>query len=177
MIEVRTALPPQGDISWGGAMGIITEASRDVLCLLSWIGWWFCCRKGDPLPGPKGGLLSNTQKWILQGDIHADQARDSIGKGPPGGEQEEKGTQEGRSATRLADSGFMVMGPVSRFSGQSDSGFFVLVRALLSQNGCQQEGFWEAEGHVTSPLDLSRILPVGSSLLVLRSLPGPPVIK
>ena len=29
-------------------------------------GWqrlrWLCCRKGDPLPGPETGLLSNTQK-------------------------------------------------------------------------------------------------------------------
>ena len=27
-----------------------------------------CCRKGDPLPGPKTGLLSNTRKIIVQGD-------------------------------------------------------------------------------------------------------------
>ena len=33
------------------------------------------------------------------------------------------------------------------------------------------------EGHVGSPFDLSRILPVGAGLLVPCSLPQPPVIK
>ena len=40
-----------------------------------------------PLPGPETGLLSNTQKWIVQGDTCADKARDFIRKGHPGGEQ------------------------------------------------------------------------------------------
>ena len=40
-----------------------------------------------PLPGPKTGLLSNAQKWIVWGDTRADKARDFIGKGHPGGEQ------------------------------------------------------------------------------------------
>ena len=51
-------------------------------------------QEGGSLPGPKTGLLSNTQKWIVQGDTYADKARDFIGKGRPGGEQEGKGTQE-----------------------------------------------------------------------------------
>ena len=33
------------------------------------------------------------------------------------------------------------------------------------------------EGHVGSPFDLSRILPVGAGLLVPCSLPRPPVVK
>ena len=49
--------------------------------------------------------------------------------------------------------------------------------ALFSQDGCQREGFWEVVGHVVSPFDLSWTLPVGGSLLVLCSLPGPPVVK
>ena len=44
-------------------------------------------QEGGPLPGPKTGLLSNTQKWIVQGDTRADKARDFIVKGHPGGEQ------------------------------------------------------------------------------------------
>ena len=52
-----------------------------------------------------------------------------------------------------------------------------MVHALFSQDGCQREGFWEVVGHVVSPLDLSRTLPVGGDLLVPCSLPGPPVIK
>ena len=41
-----------------------------------------CCRKGDPFQGPKSGLLPNTRKRIVQGDMLADKARDFIGKGP-----------------------------------------------------------------------------------------------
>ena len=37
--------------------------------------------------GAESGLLSNTWKWIVQGDACADKARDFIGKGHPGGEQ------------------------------------------------------------------------------------------
>ena len=70
-------------------------------------------QEGGPLPGPETGLLSNTQKWIVRGDTCADKARDFIGKGRPGGEQEGKGTQENCSAMWLAVSGFMVMGLVS----------------------------------------------------------------
>ena len=40
---------------------------------------------------------------------------------------------------------FMVMGLVSRSSlaNHSDSGFFLVVHALFSQDGFQREGFWE----------------------------------
>ena len=79
----------------------------------------------------------------------------------------------------LAILDFMVMGLVSRLSSanHSDSESFVVVHALISQDGCQQEGFWEVVGHVVSPFDLCRTLPVDSGLLVLCSLPAPPVIK
>ena len=63
------------------------------------------------------------------------------------------------------------------FSQFSDSESFLVAHALFSQDGCQQEGFWEVVGHVVSPFDLSRTLPVGGGLLVPCSLPGPPVIK
>ena len=79
----------------------------------------------------------------------------------------------------LAVSGFMVMGLVSGLSltNLSDSESFLVVHALFSQDGCQRGGFWEAVGHVVSPFDLSRTLPVGGGLLVLCSLAGPPVLK
>ena len=136
-------------------------------------------QEGGPLPGPETGLLSNTQKWIVWGDTYADKARDFIGKGRLGGEQEGKGTQENSSATWLAVSGFMVMGLVSGLSlaNHSDSESFLVVHALFSQDGCQREGFWEVVGQVVSPFDLSQTLLVGGGLLVLCSLPGPPVIK
>ena len=63
------------------------------------------------------------------------------------------------------------------FSQSSDSEFFLVVNALFSQDGCQQERFWEVVGHLASPFDFSGILPVGGGLLVPCSLPEPPVIK
>ena len=72
-------------------------------------------------------------------------ARDFIGKGHPGGEQEDKGTQDNCSATWLIVSGFTVMRLVSGLSlaNHSDSGSFLMVHALLSQDGFQGGGFWE----------------------------------
>ena len=74
-----------------------------------------------------------------------------------GGEQQGEGTQEDCFATWLTDSGFMVMGLVSRVSlvNFPDSESFLVVHASLSQDGCQQGGFWEMVGHVVSPFDLS----------------------
>ena len=43
-------------------------------------------QEGGLFPGPQIGLLSNTWKWIVQGDTCAEKARDFIGKGHPGGE-------------------------------------------------------------------------------------------
>ena len=62
-------------------------------------------------------------------------------------------------------------------ANHSDSESFLVVHALFSQDGCQREGFWEVVGHVVSPFDLSRTLPVGGGLLVPYSLSGSPVIK
>ena len=46
----------------------------------------------------------------------------------------------------LAVLGFMMMGLVSRLSlaSPSDSGSFLVVSVLFSQNGFKQEGFWVA---------------------------------
>ena len=66
------------------------------------------------------------------------------------GEKESKGTEENCSAVWLAVSGFMVMELVSRLflANYSDSGFFLVAHAWLSQDGCQRGGFWEVVGHV-----------------------------
>ena len=135
-------------------------------------------QEGGPLPGPETGLLSNTQKWIVQGDTCADKARDFIGKGHLGGEQEGEGTQENCSAMWVPVLGFMVMELVSGLSlaNHSDSESFLVVDTVFSQDGSQR-GFWEVVGHVVSPFDLSRTPLVGGGLLVLCSLPGPPVVK
>ena len=74
---------------------------------------------------------------------------------------------------------FWLTGLVSGLSSasHSDSGSFLVVPALFSQDGRQTEGFWEVVGHVVFPFDLSWKLLVGGGLLVLCSLPGPPVLK
>ena len=51
-----------------------------------------------------------------------------------------------------------------------------MAHALLSQDGCYREGFWEVDGCEVSPFDLSQTLLVGGDL-VLCSLSGSPVIK
>ena len=54
---------------------------------------------------------------------------------------------------------------------------FLVVHSLLSQDGCQWEGFWEVGGHMTSPFDFPQTLLIGGVLLLLCSLPGRPGIK
>ena len=73
----------------------------------------------------------------------------------------------------------MVMGLVSGWSlaNHSNSESFLVVHALLSQDGYWREGFWEVDRHTVSPLDLSRTLLVDGGLLVPYSLSGSPVIK
>ena len=73
----------------------------------------------------------------------------------------------------------MVLGLVSSLSlaNHSNSESFLVAHALLSQDGCWQEGFWEVDGPVVSPFDFSQTLPVGGGLLVPYSLSGSPVIK
>ena len=114
-------------------------------------------QEGGLLPGPGSGLLSDTQRRMVRGDTHTDKARDFIGKGHPGREQQGEETQENCSSPWFRISGFMVMGLVSGLSlaNHSDSGSFLVVHALLSQDRCQREGFWEVEGGVASPYDLS----------------------
>ena len=91
------------------------------------------------------------------------------------GEQEGEGAQGDRSALRLAVSGFMVKGFVSRFSlaTRSASGSFLVhtwIPATKIPGGYMD---W----HFLSTFDLSQVLPVGGGLLVLCSLPGSPVVK
>ena len=76
-------------------------------------------------------------------------------------------------------SGFMVIRLVSGWSlaNHSNSESFLVAHASFSQDGCQQEGFWEVDGHAVSPFDPSPALLVGGGLLVPYSSSGFPVIK
>ena len=107
----------------------------------------------------------------------SDKARDLLGKGTWAESRRVRGPRT--ALPRGSRLGFYVMGLASGTSlaRRSDSGSFLLVHALFSQDGSQRGGFWEVVGHVVSPFDLSHTLPVGGGLLVPCSLPGPPVIK
>ena len=79
-----------------------------------------------------------------------------------------KGTQEDRSATWLTVLGFMVVGLVSSCLWLIIlTRSFLVVCTWLSQDGLQQRGFWEIGRTygLSSPFDLSQILPVGGGLL------------
>ena len=103
-------------------------------------------QKGGYLPGPKTGLLSNTQKWIVWEDTCADKARDFIGKGHLGAEQVGKGTQENCSAVWLTVLRFMVMGLVSRWSlanhSNSESFWWCMHRSAKMDASKRDSGKW-----------------------------------
>jgi len=92
-------------------------------------------QKREPLPEPKSGLFSDTQKNCLRRHVLTKQET-LLGRG---GEQQSKGTQENCSVTWLTVSGFMVVGLVSWLSlaDRSDSGSFLVAHASLSQDGFQ----------------------------------------
>ena len=73
----------------------------------------------------------------------------------------------------------MVKGLVSELSltNHSDSGSFLVAHALLRQDGCQREGFWEVIRHVVSLFDFSQTLQVGGDLLVLYFLVVLSIVK
>ena len=96
-----------------------------------------CCKKEDPFQGLKLGSCLTLRKDLSKETL-ADKARDFIGKGHPGGEQQGTGTQENCFAAWLAMSGFMVMGLVSGWSltNHFNSESFLVAHALLSKDGC-----------------------------------------
>ena len=149
------------------------------LSLSSWVLFNFSPVVGSRTPSRASGVGSclTLRKELSEEDMCWQNKR-IYWKGRPGGEQQGKGTQENCSAWCLPVSGFMVMGLVSRLSlaNQSASSFLVAY-SLLSQDGCQQEGFWDMVRNMASPFDLSQTLLVGGGLLILCSLLGPPVIK
>ena len=111
-------------------------------------------------------------------NTHTDKARGFVEKGNLRGEQQGKGTRENCSALWLKVSGFTVV--VLSLTNHSDSGSFLVVHAWLGQDGFR-EGFWDfgrTYGRcLLSPFDLSQILPTDDALLILYSLPGPPVVR
>jgi len=106
-------------------------------------------QEGDSFQGLKVGSCLTLRNELSE-ETRSEKARDFIRIGSLGGEQQSNRTQEDRPVMWLAASGFTVMGLVSRLSlaNHSDSGYFLVVHVLLSQDGCQRKGFWEMVQHV-----------------------------
>ena len=114
-----------------------------------------------------------------QGDTHADKARELIGKGHPGGDEEGKEKLKAFSAIWLPLASFMVRKLVLQLSLANiltpcPSWWCMHYSAKMASSKVDSG---RLVGHVVSPFDLSQILPVGGGLLVPCSLPGPPVTK
>ena len=68
----------------------------------------------------------------------------------------------------------------SSLANHSDSASFVVVHALLSQEGFRKKDSGRLVGHLDCflfPFDLSQILPGNGDLLVTHSLPRPPLMR
>ena len=135
------------------------------------------------LPGPESGLLSNARRGIVRGDTRADKAKDFIGKGRPGGEQQGEGPQETCSATWLTASGFVVMGLVSGLSLANHLAWpiFGLTQGpswwCVHPSAKMHSGEEDSGRLVGRPFGPCRILPVSFRAAALRSLLGPPVVR
>ena len=97
----------------------------------------FCCRKADPFQGPKLGCCLTLRNELSE-ETHVLTKQDILlGKGTW---VESSRVREPRRTALLhgSVSGFMVMGLVSRWSlaNHSNSESFLVVHALLSQDGC-----------------------------------------
>ena len=134
-------------------------------------------QEGRPLPGPWNGS-SISWKWTVQGDMCWDsQSKRLCWEGTARWRAAGRG-ELGRLLHHVAHSlGFMGLVSVLSAASCSDSGFFLVVHALLSQDGFQWGGFWEVGRTYGISFDLSQILPFGSGLLVPCTLPGPSVVK
>ena len=115
---------------------------------------------GNPFQGPRVGSCLTLGNELSKETYELTKQEILLGKRLLGRRLQTKGTQEKCFATWLAVSGFMVVGLASWLSlaNHSDSESFLVVQGLLSQDGCQQEGYWEVVGHMVSPFDLSQTL-------------------
>ena len=104
---------PLGLVHWQASWPLSTPSGQDV-SLSEEESHQSChlLQEGGPLPGPETGLLSNTRKWIVQGDTYW-QSKRFYWERAPGWRAVGKGTQENCSAEWLEVLGLMVMGLVS----------------------------------------------------------------
>ena len=125
--------------------------------------------------------LSNTQKWIVWGDMCGDKARGFFGNGHPRREQQVR--EPRRTALphgiclKFYGNGvtFRIISDQSSCLTHtwSGSGSFLLVWASLSQDGFQHRGCWKVGG-LLPPTGPSQILPVS---LQGSTISGPPSVR
>ena len=150
---------PEGflDVVWFFHCAGASQPSRPGVRLLKLSTMSAHATGGRPLPGPESGLSSNPWKWIVQGDTATDKTKDYR---QGGGEQQGKGTQENCSALGSLSRVLVVMGlgfgltlasHLACAHTWSDSGFFLVARASLSQDRFQRAGFREVGRIYHSP--------------------------
>ena len=105
---------------------------------LKHIGWSLCCRKRDPFQDPKLGACLTLRNELSKETHVLTKQEILLGKGTW---VESSRVRERRRTTLLRGSQswvFMVMGLVSGWSlaNHSNSESFLVVHALLSQDGC-----------------------------------------
>ena len=138
------------------------DAERTVLLLSSLetiLPPWYCCRKGEPYPGSKSGLFSNSEMYCLR--RHACwQSKRLYWEGAPG-RRARGGSPGGLLCLAALVSGFMVVGLVSRLSlnNLSDSGSFLVVH-IIQLRLIPVRGVWEVGRtyRLTSPLSVRPLL-------------------
>ena len=113
-----------------------------------------CCRKGDPFQGLKLGSCLTLGNELSK-ETHVLTKQEILLR--KGTQVESSRVREPRRTDLPHGSGFMVMGLVAWLSlaNHSDSESFLVVHTLFSQDGCQQEGFWDVVRYEVSPFDLS----------------------
>ena len=108
--------------------------------------WHSVLQGRGPLPGPKRGLLSNSQKWIVRGDTDADKAR-LLGRGAQ--VESIRVRDLGRLLCHVARSLRFYGGGISFWVVFGQSGSFPVANSLPSQGWCQWKWFWAVVGHIS----------------------------
>ena len=143
----------------------------------------YCGRWGGVSTSKESGLFpSKTQEWALVQHPEINflrrhtcwQRKRHYREGVPRGESRRTARPRGSQP-----SGLWWLGRFPTLANRSDSGSFLLVLCITSRMDFREGDSGRLVGHMDrsflSPFDCSWILPVGGSLLVLHSLPQPPI--
>ena len=103
---------------------------------------------------------------MIQGDTQAGKAKDFIGKGHPGREQQGKETQESCSSPWFGISGFMVVGLVSGLSLANCSDWWCMHCSVKIDASEKDSGRWKHTWHLLATFsELFRLVVACQDLL------------